>query len=446
MQRSGKAIGPRLSGTVTLVLVLAGCRAGQDEACAVEDDLRRLAARGSPTWAWALATLEPGLLERLRSRPRAELQACAARLLQSDVAERRTLAPYLMVPLWEGAVSDAERQELTTQLVALLGDEARGVRAVAVDAVVKLHRDHARMPLPGAALAAIREGMQAADEEEQLAAMSTALHLGHEVATLRGTLLELLRSPSPAVRRFAGVALMRVRPLDPELQRLRLQWLEAAAGDSELPYAALASYEQSPAGGGAAIPRILQMARDPARADELRTAALRTLARLLTTPADAEAVLALLLERHSSLSPEERVGWSRQVAQLAAQLPDSPAMLRAMALLQAKWAADPNDIASAAALVRIAATHRRSQPEPAHVTLLRAEVALQASLHSDGSLPGGPSEGDQAAIEGFVALAAWPGSGVAAEVVRPLLADWANSPRSHCQDWAQELLERLPPK
>lgn len=444
MQRSGKAIGPRLSGTVTLLLVLAGCRAGQDEACAVEDDLRRLAARGSPTWAWALATLEPGLLERLRSRPHAELQACAARLLQSDVAERRTLAPYLMIPLWEGAVSDAERQELTTQLVALLGDQARGVRAVAADAVVKLHRNHARMPLPGAALAAIREGMQAADEEEQLAAMSTALHLGHEVATLRGTLLELLRSPSPAVRRFASVAVMRVRPLDPELQRLRLQWLEAAAQDHELPYAALASYEQSPAGGGAAIPRILQMARDPACTDDLRIAALQALARLVTTPVDAEAVLTLLLARHSALSPEARVGWSRQVAQLAVHLSDSPALAQATALLQAQWAADPDDIAAAAALVRIAATHRRSQPEPAHVALLRAEVALQASLQKDGSLPGGPSELDRAAIEGCVALATWPGSGVAVDELRPLLTDWVGSARSQCQDWAQELLERLP--
>jgi hypothetical protein len=35
---------------------------------------------------------------------------------------------------------------------------------------------------------------------------------------------------------------------------------------------------------------------------------------------------------------------------------------------------------------------------------------------------------------------------VAAEVVRPLLADWANNPQRQCQDWAQELLERLPPK
>lgn len=434
-------------GTVMAALVLpAGCTKERTPSPSIEDGLRRLMELGSPKWALALGALKPEQFDLLRRHPLADLQAAAARLVRSERRDQRALAPYLMISVWQGMTNDTERAAVEAQLATLLGDGAPEVRAMAADAVVWLHFRDAGMPLPGAALAVVREGLQAADDGEQLAALSTALLLGNQVGPLRGTLLELLRSPSSAVRRFAGVAVMRVRPLDPVLQRLRLQWLEAAAEDSELPYAALASYEQSPAGGGAAIPRILQMARDPARADELRTAALRALARLVTTPADAEAVLALLLARYSALSPGARVGWSRQVAQLAVHLSDSPALAQATALLQAQWAADPDDIAAAAALVRIAAVKGRALPEAEVVAKIRDEVALLASLQIDGSLPGGPSERDQAVLEGFVTLAAWPGSGVAAEAVRPLLADCANSARSQCQDWVQELLERLPPK
>jgi len=422
----------------------AGCTKEQPPSPSIEDGLHRLVALGSPTWALALGALKPEQFDLLRRHPLADLQAAAARLVRSETPEQRALAPYLMIALWQGMANDTDRTAVEAQLAPLLGDAAPEVRAMAADAVVWLHFRDAGMPLPGAALAVVREGLQATDEGEQLAALSTAMLLGREVGPLRNTLLELLRSPSSAVRRFAGVAVMRVRPMDPELQRLRLQWLEAAAEDHELPYAALASYEQSPAGGGAAIPRILQMARDPACTDDLRAAALQALARMVTTPADAEAVLALLLVRHSALPSEERVGWSRQVAQLAVHLPDSPALAQATALLQAQWAADANDIAAIAALVRIAATHRGHQPEPAHVELLRAEVALQASLHKDGSLPGGPSEREQAAIEGHIALATWPGSGASAEELRPLLVACATNARSQCQDWAQELLERLP--
>lgn len=432
-------------GTVMGALVLpAGCTKERTLSPSIEDGLRRLMELGGPKWALALGALKPEQFDLLRRHPLADLQSAAARLVRSETPEQRAQAVYLMVVLWQGMTNDTDRTAVEAQLAPLLGDGAPEVRAMAADAVVWLHFRDAGMPLPGAALAVVREGLQAADEGEQLAALSTAMLLGREVGPLRGTLLELLRSPSPAIRRFARVALMRVRPLDPELQHLRQQWLEAAANDFELPYAALAWYELSPAGGGAAIPRILQLARDPAGADDLRAAALQALARLVTTPADAEPVLALLLARDSALSPEARVGWSRQVAQLAVHLSDSPAVAQATALLQAQWAADPDDIAAAAALVRIAATHRRSQPEPAHVALLRAEVRLLASLQKDGSLPGGPSERDRAAIEGCVALATWPGSGVTGDELRRLLTEWVGSARSQCQDWAQELLDRLP--
>lgn len=422
----------------------AGCIKERPPAPSIEDGLRRLVALGSPKWAFALGALKPEQFDLLRRHPLADLQAAAARLVRSETPEQRALAPYLMLALWQGMTNDTDRTAVEAQLAPLLGDAAPEVRAMAADAVVWLHFRDAGMPLPGGALAVVREGLQAADEGEQLAALSTALLLGNQVGPLRNTLLELLRSPSSAVRRFAVVAVMRVRPLDPELQRLRQQWLEAAAEDLELPNAALASYEQSPAGGGAAIPRILHMARDPARDDELRTAALRTLSRLVTTPVDAEAVLALLLERYSALSAEARVGWSRQVAQLAVHLPDSPALAQATALLQAQWAADPDDIAAAAALVRIAATNRRAMPEAAHVALLRSELTALASLQNDGALPGAASQRDLATIEACVALATWPGSGVAAEPLRALLVGWASSVHSQCQDLAQELLERLP--
>lgn len=446
MARAGTDLGGRASNALAALLLLlsAGCTHASDVEGEIEASVRRMLELGSPTWAVALGALKPEQFEVVRRHPRTEVQTCAAQWLRSESPERRALASYLLIALWDGATSDGEREGLTAQLATLLADVAPSVCALAADAVVGIRLRDLRMPLPGAALAVVREGLQVADEDEQLAAMSTAMLLGRDVGPLRRTLLELLRSPSPGVRRFAAVALTRVRPLDPELQQLRQQWLESVASDADLPALALGWFEQAPAGGGAAIPRILQLARDPASHEELRSGALRALARLATTPADADATLALLLARHAALSPKQRVAWSRQFAQLAVHLSDSPMLAQATALLQAQRVADPEDVATAAALVRIAAVERRTLPAPELVATIRDEVQLLSSLHRDGSLPGEPSEGDQAAVEGFVALAAWPGSGVAAEIVRPLLADQANNPQRQCQDWAQELLERLP--
>ncbi|MFY9343762.1 MAG: hypothetical protein WAT39_14835 [Planctomycetota bacterium] len=378
----------------------------------------------------------------LEERPRPERLALAARLVVAAEPPRRALAIVVFAALVRDG-TDGEREELEHQVLGLLDDTDVQVRRQALELAAMLCTSEGDRAVPARVFAVIRELLASSDAQHRGTALAVAIPFGKRLAPLRKDLIEFLRRDQDAGRRFmATIALGRVRPVDGALQELRRGLL--ADAEAKVRLAAAVWFTQSPAGGAAAVPRLLALAKSPDEDVDTRREAVSALARLVTDRETATDVLAVLLGLRTEIADHGMAGWCSDVGRVSAVLAGSPAADGALAVLAEVGRAEAHRTPVLAARARVAAAHRSQPFEAESLAALRAFVAeWYESAREIAEFATSPEPGAEDAVEAMVELSAWPASGVRADEIKPLLELVAGTKHEWTRDWAQEQLQRL---
>lgn len=275
--------------------------------------------------------------EELRRRPQAELLVAAPALLRDQQASRRLASVHVLgVLLYDESLGRGERSRCQACLADLLQDADALVRSAALCQLAWSWVEDRDLVVPPAAVAAVRELLSVPDVGARYGAAFASHQLSRFIAAEAPAIVAALAVESDAgIRMLLVSALRGSRPGDVTVSTALL----AALDDPDAMVRGAAADSLGEVGVVEAVPALQRVITRENEPDHVRRSALRALARLVATEADAEAVLPAALALRTSYE-FGLCQWVYDVGCLACRVPRHQLAADAEAAITAAGAAD----------------------------------------------------------------------------------------------------------
>ncbi|HZN41602.1 MAG TPA: HEAT repeat domain-containing protein [Planctomycetota bacterium] len=385
----------------------------------------------------------------LASRPRKVVASELRSLLQTGDSNMRCTTAHLLgeflADTTESRLEADARKETETSLLALLDQPDERVRASTLFGLG--HGWSLTRPdsVPEPVAASIRDLIQSEVAEARFQASLAAFWTGPAVDSVAEVLTTRLRTePESSVRFALACALGRVGAKYAPAGAALVGLLDDA--EEDVRFAAAGSLGDRPQVAADAISRLRRCLADESEATGVRRAAAESLVKLVTSPADVEAVLLGVLDSHSVFASYQEQRWLAALGKLGARAPNTDAARAARERLEAaaQSETDNDALVAASSLARIACAERdRGLGERVAVSLLGA---LPTALSVAQDYPSRWSAEDdtyEPIMESLVDLALWPEMQVDALKLRPVFEELLKRPEWWIREWAGEQLGRL---
>ncbi|MFO1076260.1 MAG: HEAT repeat domain-containing protein [Planctomycetota bacterium] len=392
--------------------------------------------------------------DELHSRPTAAVVDELIDLLRHGSGVQQSAAASLLEPYLQSAdepLSGAKHAEVEAALLDRLahgGDSARGRSLMTL---LSAWGDEPPPTLPETMTTAIRELLRAPDVDRRIEAAFAAIRLGPGVAASTADLIEALRDEADGSVRNFLVAALGSAPFaqDEAVQRAAAAALLPVLDDPDpmVCEAAITSLGRLQAAASTSIGPLRARLGAPGTPASIRRPVVLALADLVSSAADADAVLPLVIGARRDFLEGGENEWLIAAGQLAAVASsDGDACRRTRALLDQAQQSGDADTAFAAAVARGRLACGVRDADLALDCLARLREVLPERL---AELTADPEfwvmdPTHLRVFESLVRLASWPDLGWNGDELRAALLTLTGHGRWWERAWARRQLEFLP--